>query len=192
MRWVVAVAPAQEPVSLDEARRHLRDPDATQNPLIESLIAAARQHIEKVCERALMPQTWRGSLDAFPDGEISLPGGLVRSITTVAYTDATGAGQTLSAGTGYQADLDSQPARLLPPAAGGSWPATQSDKANAVQITYEVGYIDSGKVPAAIKAALLLIVADLFELREAGVLGTTVQDNPAVNRLLLPYKRVVP
>lgn len=192
MAWVVATAPTQEPVSLDEARRHLRDPDVSQDPLIQALISAARQHIEKVCERALMPQAWRLSLNTFPCGEVLLPGGLVRSITTVAYTDANGVGQTLSAGSGYQADLDSQPARLLPPAAGGSWPATQSDKANAVQITYETGYADAAKVPAPIKAALLLIVGDLFELREAGVLGTTVQDNPAVNRLLLPFKRVVP
>lgn len=192
MSWVVAAPPQAEPVSLDEARRHLRDPESSQDPLINSLITAARQHIERVCERALMPQSWRLSLDAFPSGCIELPGGLVRSITTVAYTDASGAAQTLAAGTGYQADLDAQPARLSPPAAGGSWPSTQSDKVNAVQITYAAGYADAAAVPAPVKAALLLIVADLFELREAGVIGTTVQDNPAVSRLLMPYKRVVP
>lgn len=191
VRWVVKTPPSAEPVSLAEARLHLRDPADEQSSLIASLIATARQHIELVCQRALITQTWRASLDAFPACAIELPGGKVTEITSVAYTDVNGAAQVIVPAT-LQQDLDSEPARLLPAAGGGTWPATQADKANAVQVEYKVGYADSSKVPAPIKAALLLIVGDLFEQREGSVLDGQIVENPAVKRLLTPYKRVVP
>jgi len=39
-------------------------------------------------------------------------------------------------------------------------------------------------VPASIKAALLLIVGDLYENREGAVVGASRTDNPTVNRLM--------
>lgn len=43
-------------------------------------------------------------------------------------------------------------------------------------------------VPASVKAAMLLIVGDLYENREAQVIGATVAENPAVERLLHFYR----
>lgn len=89
MTWVVATPPGAEPVTLAEARLHLKADDGVtaDDTLITSLIVAARRHIEQVCERALMPQTWRVSLDAFPSGAIEVPGGLVRVIDSLKYVD---------------------------------------------------------------------------------------------------------
>lgn len=42
--------------------------------------------------------------------------------------------------------------------------------------------------PASIKAAELLIIGDLYENREAQVVGSIVQDNKAVERLLHLYR----
>lgn len=42
-------------------------------------------------------------------------------------------------------------------------------------------------VPASVKVALLLIVADLYENREAQSLSNT-QQNPALQNLLMPYR----
>lgn len=47
---------------------------------------------------------------------------------------------------------------------------------------------DSNGVPASIKQALLLLVGDMFENREAQVVGSIVQDNKAVERLLHFYR----
>lgn len=190
MIWVVTAQPQSEPVSVAEAQAHLRVDAADDVAHISALITVARQHIERVCERALITQTWRLSLASFPAGGICLPGGLVTEVTSVAYTDANGADTPLS-GSAYQTDLDSQPARLVP-AVGTSWPATQGDKLNAVRVTYKVGYATASAVPAPIKAALLLIVGELYELREGTVIGASIEDNPAVRRLLMPYKRIVP
>ena len=43
-------------------------------------------------------------------------------------------------------------------------------------------------VTFAIKAAALLIMADLYENREAQLIGDSVNENPAVYRLLFPYR----
>jgi len=42
--------------------------------------------------------------------------------------------------------------------------------------------------PYAIKAAALLIIADLYDVRESQVIGDSIQENPAVKRLLRPYR----
>ena len=46
-----------------------------------------------------------------------------------------------------------------------------------------------GKIYSAVMAAQLLLISDLYENREAQHVGVTVQDNPAVNRLLFPYRK---
>lgn len=43
-------------------------------------------------------------------------------------------------------------------------------------------------VPAPVKAAILLILGDLFENREGVITGTIVAGNPSVNALLWPYR----
>lgn len=43
-------------------------------------------------------------------------------------------------------------------------------------------------VPASIKAALLLIIGDLYENREAALVGVARTDNPTVERLLHFYR----
>ena len=90
LRWSVAVAPTSEPLTLSEARQHLREPEEAENARISANLTAARQHIETVCERAIMPQSWRLSADGFC-GAIRLPGGDVRAITSVKYFDKDGA-----------------------------------------------------------------------------------------------------
>ena len=67
--------PAIEPVSLAEAKSHLRvDQDFTDDDLyIQSLISAARHHIEAVSDRTLIRCQWQIKLDQFPSWDIELP-----------------------------------------------------------------------------------------------------------------------
>ncbi|MGH8431500.1 MAG: head-tail connector protein, partial [Solimonas sp.] len=165
---------------------HLEVIHAGDDALITSQISAARRWIEAVCERALMPQVWRLNLDAFQT-VIELPGGLVRVVNLVQYTDFAGETQTLAAGL-YQTDLDRQPARLLS-AARTCWPATDA-VVNAVRIEYQVGYANAGAVPEELKAALKLIVGDIYANREAQQ-DLQLYSNTTVDRLLWPYRRVI-
>ena len=43
---------------------------------------------------------------------------------------------------------------------------------------------DTAELPASLNAAILLIVSDLYENREAQIVGKTISANPAVDRLL--------
>jgi hypothetical protein len=58
--------PAVEPVTLTEAKAHLREIDSTQDALIGTLISAARLHAETVCRRAFINQQWKMTADRFP------------------------------------------------------------------------------------------------------------------------------
>ena len=46
-----------------------------------------------------------------------------------------------------------------------------------------------GTVYKSVQAAHLLLVADLYEVREAKIVGDTLTDNPAVVRLLFPFRK---
>ncbi|MNM24930.1 Phage gp6-like head-tail connector protein [compost metagenome] len=49
-----------------------------------------------------------------------------------------------------------------------------------------------GETPAALRAAILLLVGDTYAIREAGITGTIHVENPAVDRLTFPYRRFLP
>lgn len=188
MSWSVTTPPVGEPVTLAEAKLHLRaDSDTAEDTLITALIQSAREHVEAVTERALMPQTWTERQDSFP-AVLALRGGAVSAVASVKYVDADGVQQTLDPAA-YLTDLTTEPATVRP-AYGTQWPLTRQQP-GAVVVQYSVGYADADSVPAALKAAILLIVGDLYANREASIDAKMVE-NRAVTRLLFPYKRVLP
>lgn len=194
----VVTAPSCEPVSLAEAKQHLRiDADITdQDTLVSALIAAAREWVENYCRRSLVQRTLALRMDCFP-GQILLPRGPVISIDSITYQSG-GASATLAA-SDYQADLYSTPARVVPPF-GGVFPLTDEGTLNAVTITYTAGYAPLGSptdeaayqlaIPKSVKAAIKLLIGHWFENREAVVLANmqVLQLPMAVRALLAPYE----
>lgn len=165
----VITAVATEPVTLQEARLHLRvisDPaDVTAHPddtLIEANISAAREYCEHYTGRALAPQTLELALDAFPADGIELNRSPVTSITSIKYMDADGVEQTLSTADYSLNDYGVTASVEL--AADTEWPETQ-DVSNAVKVRYVAGYTE---VPKTVKAAMLLLIGHLYENRQEG------------------------
>lgn len=177
--------PALEPVTLAEAKLHLRVSGTAEDTLITALIVAARQHAEHITERAFITQTWELALDAFPAAEIRLPRPALLTIVSVKYDDAAAVEQTIS-GSGYTLDTHAQPGWLLP-AYNTTWPTTLA-AANAVRIRYTAGYGPAAAdVPAGIKAWMLLRIGALYRNREE--LADGRQAVPSfVDRLLDPYR----
>jgi uncharacterized phiE125 gp8 family phage protein len=66
MPSILLTAPAVEPVSLDEARAFLRVETHDDDEVIAALIASSRIHVETETRRALITQSWRIVLDAWP------------------------------------------------------------------------------------------------------------------------------
>lgn len=185
----IVTAPAAEPLTLAQAKEHLRFTSTDEDALILGLIIAARVRAETITRRALVTQTWEYSLDEFPrcEGVIEMPRPILQSVTSITYIDEAGDSQTLSSSL-YQADLKSEPGRIVP-AYGQAWPATRDGYLNPVTIRFVAGYGLAAAVPQPIKQAMLLMIGHWFYNREDTVIGTIVSELPSgVEELLFPYR----
>ncbi len=180
------VAPTVYPVTLDEVLAHLRiDASPEENTMLTTLITVASEFIEDYCDRALLTQTWTLKLDAFPC-EIRPPRPQLIAVSSIVYVATDGTNTTMSAAD-YLVDSYGIAGRITP-AYGLIWPSTRAQN-NAVTVTYTAGYgAAATAVPAAIKQAALIIVADLYESRESMVTGQTVAHLPVLDRLLGPHR----
>ena len=189
MALVMTAAPATEPISVPEAKAHLRVDVADEDALIASLIAAARLLVERTLGLALITQGWSYFLDHWPQSCcITLPIAPVQAVSAVTVYDADGGGTVLDTES-YAVDVLSKPARLVLKDAA---PSVVTRDFNAFEVAFTVGYGDAASdVPAPVRHAVTLLVAHWFERREPVVLGAGPQEVPAtVAGLLQPYRRV--
>lgn len=188
-------APATDPITLDQAKMHLRVIENDEDALISSLIKAATQHAEAFTGRAFIDQTWDLYLDAFPNGDdlgIEIPKPRLIELVQLAYDDASGSTQIMPT-TDYSIDAVSEPARISPVAS--TWP-TAGESVNAVRVRFRAGYQDASApdpnaMPEDICAAVKLILGTLFEHRELQVVGTNVMKMPWSAEQLLRQHRVL-
>ncbi len=190
LTFLKTVEPAIEPVTLAEARAHLRVDDTSENDYITALITVAREHAESLTDRQFITATYALRLDDFPRWSCAIirpPRPRLIAVSSLTYVDTAGATQTLDAAA-YQVDTVSEPGRILP-AYGLTWPSARI-QANAVTITYTSGYgATAAVVPKAIRQAILMLVAHWFENREPVVVGTITSEIPmTVKALLGPYR----
>jgi uncharacterized phiE125 gp8 family phage protein len=188
MALKLITAPAVEPLTLAEAKLHLRVTGSDEDALITSLIVAARRMAEQRSGRALCDQTWELALDAFPAGAIELPRPPVSSIVSIKYLDAAGADQTLAADQYALDNYGGQHWAL--PAQDVAWPGTLA-AANAVKVRFVAGYGAAAAVPADIKAWLLLAIGTLYAQRETVVADQAVELPGGFWQSLLDPYRVI-
>ncbi|MGV1013702.1 MAG: head-tail connector protein [Methyloceanibacter sp.] len=189
MALVLTEAPEVEPISLAEAKAHLRVDSDDEDMLIEQLIVTARMFIERALGLALITQTWSYFIDTWPRSfTVALPLTPVQAVSAVKLHDAEGGTTTLDE-VAYAVDVLSQPARVV---LTGAVPTVTLRALNAFEVLLLAGYGDEKEeVPETLRHALVLLVAHWFERREPVVLGSTPQEVPAtVAGLLLPYRRV--
>jgi len=176
--------PAAEPIELVgdvKAQSRLLEMD-DENLLLASYIRAARELVEEITGRQVMPATWRMYMSSFPGrnvdnytptgwrfGEVRLPKPPLISVDLLRYIDVDGALTTLATSE-YQWSNKWTPARLRP-ARFKVWPIVDPYSLDAVQITFTAGYATAAIVPARIKQAIRLIVAHWYENREAASMG---------------------
>ena len=180
MGLVLLTGPAEEPVSVEEAKAHLRVSTAADDALIGSLIAAAREHVEARCRRALVTQVWDLYLDAFPAGEeIELAMPPLRAVESVTFFRDDGTSGVMSS-LEYVVDAVGEPGAVVL-AKGAGWPSAELRPRNGVRVRFEAGYGGAEDVPRAIRQAVLLIVGALYENREQVIVAQ------GVNLALLPF-----
>lgn len=169
-----ATPPAVEPVSVSEAKAHLRVDISDDDSYISTLITAAREWCEQYVDRTLINTQWTMRLDSFPY-EIELPRppiAMSGTATAVSLTYTLGDDSTATLSTtAYRVDRNSTPG-VVRQLRAGTWPANLDDY-NAVAVTWWAGYGASGtSVPAAIRHAILMLVGHWYESRSSVLTGS--------------------
>lgn len=172
------VAPASEPVTLGELRDQLRIDGGTNDSELTVLNEAARMNVEHHQKRQLITATYTLKMDAFPLADtIWMPVPPLISVGSISYEDIDGETQTFAASK-YQVEISGERGSItLEP--DESWPDTESQRRNAVTITFDAGYGTAGSdVPRETRLAIMMLVAHWFENREPVVVGMTVTTFP--------------
>lgn len=177
-----------ELITVDDAAEFMRaEFSESEEPLIESLITAARQWCEEYLGRAIGVQTLELRMPGFPvdNGPIVLRSPIIE-VASVKYLDTNGDEQTVD-----EADYlvsDAEPAEIVPVSA---WPVAFGSS-DSVRVEYDAGYsagspLVSQVMPKTIRTAILMLVADMYTNREAQV-EKALLANPTVERLLSQYR----
>ena len=162
---IVTVAPAEEPLTLAEAKSHLRVDGTDEDTYIASLIAAARERAESETWRALVTQTLRAHLDCWPSANyIKLPRSPLQSVTHIKYYDESDVATTM-APSDYIVSTAREPGRITL-RNGKSWPTSTLRAADGIEIEFIAGYGLAADVPQQLKQGVLLTIGHWFENRE--------------------------
>ena len=183
----LVMPPAGEPVSLAEAKLHLRVDVDDDDALIGSIISAARQAAETLTGRQMITARWKLVLDAFPCHAILLAKCPVQLVVSIQYLDMNGMSQTMPL-IDYVVDTACEPARITP-VFGKTWPPTLP-QIGAVTITFDAGYGAASAVPEGIKSWIKLRVGSLYAHREemSILMRGRIDPLPFVDGLLDPYR----
>lgn len=184
MKYAVTTAPTVEPVTLADAKIHLRTvtgDTSEDTAIISPIITAAREFCENVTGRALAAQT----IKAYPEtwGLWRLPRPPIATITSIKYYDTDNVEYTLAVAD-YQFDTVDGIVSIL------EIPATTLRELNPIVIEYTAGYTTGNAIPMAIRQAILLLIGHWYENREAVVVEyvTSMEIDFCVKRLLAQYR----
>lgn len=186
MTSYLLAGPAAEPVSLAEAKAFLKVDDDAEDGLIETLIGAARLHVEGITGKALMAQSWRIVLDSWPEERwLRLPMTPLIAVSEISAIDEAGASHEVAVD-GFVADGE----RLIVPGHVPNMPRLQGRQ--GIEIDYVAGFGEAAEdVPADLRQAMLGLVAHWHEHRDAVITAGTGAVVPSgFDRLVAAHKRV--
>lgn len=177
---------ATEAVTIDEVKKDLRLDlsDASEDDLIISYIATARQQAEDITGVATAPQTLELILKSFPfENEIDLGKWPVTSIISFKYFDSTKNEKTLIEDADFTTEIDADwetgKIVLLP---NKYWPSIELWPADPIRIRFVAGITQN--FPANLKKAIIAHACILYKFREE--LPESVQES--INKNYKPFK----
>ena len=187
--------PTVEPVTVAEAKNHLRVDTTEDDGYISTLITAAREWCEQYLDRTLVHTQWAMRLHRFPTDSqypIELPRPPVvasgtATAVSITYTAESGGTAMLSTAQ-YRVQRLETPGRVTT-IYGGTWPAAMEDN-DAVIVRWWAGYGDSGSsVPAGIRHAMLMLVGHWYEQRSSVLTGSISKEVEFGVKTLLDAQR---
>lgn len=180
------VGPALEPVTLAEAKAWLRVTHDSEDDLISGLIRAAREEVERATGAALIDQSWRLTLDDWPETDsIQVHRWPLKQVVSLTVYDGDGQGAELEPGD-WLVDGEANPPRLhlerRPP---------PGQAINGIEIDFVAGFGAVGPdVPDGLRRAIQMLVAHWFEFRAGiGPESQPVGYPPGYERLVASWKQ---
>ena len=187
MKTYQVITPASAyPVSLTEAKSHLKVDTTADDTYITSIIKAATQLSEEYTNRFFIDTVIDQTCSDFAQLQ-TLFKSKVSAVAHVKYYDNDNSLQTLSA-TIYDTQLQYEPSQIQL-AENQSFPSI-TKRNDAVVARYTVGYgSSSSDVPEIIKQAILLTIGNFYQNRNSVVIGRIATELPMnVKWLLDTYK----
>jgi uncharacterized phiE125 gp8 family phage protein len=173
--------PSVEPITLEEAKAHLRVTSDDEDDYIQSLIPVAREWGETFQGRSWITRSIDYFIDAWPQSPVQLPRPPIQEITSVKY--ATDDGEYTLAQDEYMLDPLGRLHIYKPPPDGD---------VRYMKITYKAGYGDDpASLPHRVKQAMLLLIGHWYENREI-ISDKPTNDIPYTAELLLLQERIIP
>ena len=180
----LVTAPLAEPVSATAVKDQLEldANDASKNTQIELYITAAREMVEEYSGLALITQTWKLTIDHWPNdrqqwwsgmrqgsvdellqsgraSQVFLPRYPLQTVDTITADDV-----AVTVADVFIVDTQQKPGRLVVKRSA-TWP-TVLDNANGIDIEYTAGYgASASDVPAALRLAIIQMASYMFEHR---------------------------
>jgi uncharacterized phiE125 gp8 family phage protein len=150
--YKVTTQPTVEPITLDQFKDALRVTGCDFDDQLTELLKVCRLKVEHDSYRKLITQTVTMYLTDFPDNCIPIRLAPVSAVNSVKYYDQNGTQQTVTA-SDYWTDFVQTPPEIRL-RQGHSWPPTQQDRPNTVEVEFVCGYGAAVAVPVEAKLAI--------------------------------------
>lgn len=192
----LVTAPSGYVVTLDEAKQHCRVESGftDDNVYLTNLIATATRYVEHEIygARQLLSATYDLPVADWWYDSLELPRPPLSSVTSVKYYDTSGTQQTLDS-SNYSVTTSLRQPGWIDQSVAGTWPSYQIGRSYPITVRFVAGYgagvaitatAGASSVPATIRHAILLVIGELYNNREAGLLGVAAGGTSITSTLL--------
>lgn len=189
--WALSLVtePTEEPITLGEAKSHLRVDFDEDDSYIAGLITAARMIAEERTSRAFVTQTWDLILDSFPcSDKIAVRKPKLQSVVSIKYKDSLGVEHVFDSND-YIVDGASVPGRVVL-GYNKIWPSVTLQPASGVTVRFIAGYGNSEAVPQPLKNAIFFLISHWYENREPVAKDMKEKVPMTFDYLIGPYRVV--
>lgn len=185
----VITPPAMLPITLEEAKLHLRVDTTEEDEYILSLIIGALNFVETQTGRQLITASFRYTTDVAPaDAVINLPRVPLASVESVTYVNCDGTEEVISE-SDYRVAKGDHPKVTIP--SRRYCRAEYFKRDDQYRIEFTAGYGFAEDVPESLKIAMRLLIGEFYSNREASTPANVRELPIGVDRILAQYQLAV-
>lgn len=195
-QYTESVAPASEPITLTEAKEHLRVDSSDDDDYVTALISLVRELYDSMTNRTSIATTWKlsagdwadlyeqeqGNLRSYEDYIIPLKRTPLVSVTSVKYYAPGEASLSTVSSSDYRVVTSEEPGFIQFVDA----PPSVDDRADAIEILFIAG----AGASATDKHAMKLMLTHYYDIREPVVTGTIATEIPWGLKSLIVNRKV--